>query len=308
MRFLKNFFTIALAVTLLGCAAAKPNLKIKVSKGANPWTNLKFYNDPGNFQFAIVSDRTGGGQRRRGVFENAVEKLNLLKPEFVISVGDLIQGGIEDENKINRQWDGFDKLVNNLDMPFFYVPGNHDISNAVMEKIWHQRLGASYYHFVYRNVLFLCLYTGDDYICGRQQPGCISEEQIEYFRKVIKANKNVRWTLVFMHHNFWQKGKTSESLERFEALLSDRPYTVFAGQEHVYSKTIRNGRRYYILSVTGGGGSGERRQLLGLDSCEFDHIVWVTMTNDGPVIANLLLDGILNDEPCPQKLPEQTPK
>ena len=304
MRPSQNVIAVALAVILLGCGRADKNLKIQISRQANPWTNLNFYNDPGNFQFAIVSDRTGGGQRRQGVFENAVEKLNLLKPEFVISVGDLIQGGIEDENDINQQWDDFDNLVNNLDMPFFYVPGNHDISNTVMEKIWHQRLGADYYYFVYRNVLFLCLYTGDDFICGRQQAGCISKEQIEYFRKVLKANKNVRWTLVFMHNNFWQKGKASESLERFEALLSDRPYTVFAGQEHVYSKTIRNGRYHYVLATTGGGGTGERRQLLGLDSCEFDHIVWVTMTNDGPVTANLLLDGILNDEPCPQRMPE----
>ena len=28
---------------------------------------------------------------------------------------------------------------------------------------------------------------------------------------------------------------------------------------------------------------------------EFDHIVWVTMTKDGPRIANLMLDGIYDE-------------
>ena len=28
---------------------------------------------------------------------------------------------------------------------------------------------------------------------------------------------------------------------------------------------------------------------------EFDHVVWVTMTDDGPVLANLLLEGIWDE-------------
>ncbi|MFN8854088.1 MAG: hypothetical protein ACK50P_00890, partial [Planctomycetaceae bacterium] len=51
----------------------------------NPWTNQPVNRSPGDFQFAIVTDRTGG--RRPGIFTEAVRKLNLLQPEFVISVG-----------------------------------------------------------------------------------------------------------------------------------------------------------------------------------------------------------------------------
>ena len=51
-----------------------------------PWTHTAFVNNPDDFQFAIVSDRSGGF--RRGVFEGALQKLNLLRPEFVIAVGD----------------------------------------------------------------------------------------------------------------------------------------------------------------------------------------------------------------------------
>jgi hypothetical protein len=252
---------------------------------------LNLYNNPDNFQFAIVSDRTG--EHRPAVFISAIEKLNLLRPEFVMSVGDLIEGYTDDENEISNQWDEFEAVAGKSQMPFFYVPGNHDISNKAMAKKWQQHFGRSFYHFVYRNVLFLCLNTEDT------RESFLSNQQIEYFQKVLKNNSNVRWTLIFMHKPLWED-ENNKKWQKFEPLLADRAYTVFAGHEHRYNKSLRNGHRYYVLSTTGGCGSGEDGKLLGLKKCEFDHIVWVTMTEDGPVMANILLEGILDDEPCPQ--------
>ena len=118
-----------------------------------PWSHLEVNNDPDNFQFAIVTDRTGG--HRDGVFMDAVKKLNLLQPEFVVSVGDLIEGYTRNEERIYMEWDEFNGFIKKLEMPFFYVPGNHDYINDVMARIWEEKFGPSYYHFVYRDVLFL---------------------------------------------------------------------------------------------------------------------------------------------------------
>jgi hypothetical protein len=41
------------------------------------------------------------------------------------------------------------------------------------------------------------------------------------------------------------------------------------------------------------GNINSSRNLMGKDYGEMDHITWVTMTKDGPVVANLTLDGIL---------------
>ena len=292
MRFLRNLLIFIFTIILVGCAAVEPDLKIQVSVRANPWTHLNLYNNPDNFRFAIIADRTGG--HRPGVFAHAVEKLNLLKPEFVVSIGDLIEGYTHDDSELNRQWDEFDGIVDKLQMPFFYVPGNHDISNAAMADKWKQRLGPSYYHFVYRNVLFLCLNTQD----GSSR--WIDDRQMQYFQKALEENGNVRWTLVFMHQPMWLS-ESHENWQQFELLLADRPHTVFAGHLHVYNKSILEGRGYYILATTGGAGKGEAGRPAGLEQCQFDHIVWATMTDDGPVMANLLLDGILDDEPCPDQ-------
>lgn len=283
MRVLVASLIIGFMVHTVQAAPDKTAIKIQVDEGPNPWTSLDIDNDPEQFQFAIVTDRTGG--HRPGIFEDGVRKLNLLRPEFVMSVGDLIEGYEEDLREVYSQWDEFQGFVAQLEMPFFYVPGNHDISNATMEKIWIERFGRKYYHFVYRDVLFLCIDSEDPPRTN------ISKEQTEYFRKVLEENKDVRWTLAFLHKPMWTYGDDAENgWPEIENLLEGRKYTVFAGHNHDYVKYDRRDRKYFILATTGGG-----TQLRGPVFGEFDHLVWVTMTDEGPVLANLMLEGIWDE-------------
>ncbi|QNR25757.1 metallophosphoesterase [Croceimicrobium hydrocarbonivorans] len=262
------------------------NFSVDTTKAAQPFNHLAFQNDPCRFQFAIVTDRTGG--HRPGVFMDGVNKLNLMQPEFVMSVGDLIEGYTLDTIELARQWNEFNSFVGHLQMPFFYVPGNHDITNAVMEKEWLSRFGSTYYHFTYKDVLFLCL-NSEDQQRGAGH-GTISDAQFEYAAKVLKDNPDVRWTLIFMHQPLWHQRNTVRWQE-LEALLGDRNHTVYAGHEHRYVKEKRNNGKYFTLATTGGG-SGLRGPKLG----EFDHMMWVTMTDQGPIMANLALDGIWTED------------
>jgi len=257
----------------------------KAANSVNPWSHLNFYNDPQNFQFAIVTDRTGGN--RPGIFSVGIDKLNLLKPEFVMSVGDLIEGYTEDIDQLNREWDEFEGFISKLEAPFFYTPGNHDITNEVMEDIWEERFGRTYYHFVYKDVLFLAL-NSEEAIQGSGGGG-IEDEQYEYIKKVLDDHPNVRWTMVFAHQPMWEYDNPRRWWD-VEALLEGRNHTVFVGHYHSYVKEKRNKSNYYVLATTGGG-SNLRGPLFG----EFDHLVWVTMTDNGPVLANLMLDGIYDD-------------
>jgi len=260
-------------------AQAKPRI---IVEQVNPWSGLDLNNDPNNFQFAIVTDRTGG--HRPGVFPDAIGKLNLLQPEFVMSVGDLIEGNTEDQAQLDMEWDEFNGFIDELEAPFFYLPGNHDITNEYMAKDWERRFGRAYYHFVYRDVLFLCLNT-------EGPPNSqISPEQIEYASRVLAENKDVRWTLVFQHKPLWAYDNAPGWAE-MEALLQGRKHTIFAGHFHRYLKYERNDSKYFILATTGGG-SGLRGPLFG----QFDHVVWVTMTDAGPRVANLLLEGIWDED------------
>ncbi len=261
-------------------------LKIE-QQPTNPWTHLNLNNQPKNFQFAVVTDRTGG--HRKMVFEKAVRKLNLLQPEFVISVGDLIEGYTDQPERMGGEWTEFQGFVKDLKMPFFYVPGNHDISNAAMMKEWEQRLGRHYYHFVYHDTLFLA-------VNSEATPGSkmekLGEEQIAYFRKAVQDNPQVRWTFVFLHKPLWRYGADGMGAETgwndLEKALEGRKWTAFCGHEHKYVTVKRNGNDYIQLATTGGGS-----KMRGKEFGEFDQFAWVTMTDNGPVVANVLLDGVV---------------
>jgi hypothetical protein len=296
MKFRASLFRFSLTVVLIiftvilisGCthAAAKKsfayNISAPLTQEPHPWLGEKVSNDPENFQFLIIADRTGGN--RPGIFEQAIEKINWLQPEFVMSIGDLIEGYTDDINTIETEWQDFSNIAAKLQMPFFFVPGNHDISNDLQLLEWHKRFGSPYYHFIYKNILFLVLNTEDP------AHGAISPEQTAYCLNVLHKYKNVRWTMVFMHEPIWHYGGIKGYLP-VEEVLKDRPYTVFSGHYHQYLHSQKNGRDHYILATSGGVS-----ELRGSQFGEFDQLVWVTMTAQGPQIANLAINGILSGD------------
>lgn len=314
------------ALLLAGCgalSAGRGGDVFQPGEGAEAWTHLEFANDPENFQFAVVTDRTGG--HRPGVFPAILERVNLLQPELVMSVGDYIEGYTEDRAEAEAEWAEIDAMVAEVEAPFFYVVGNHDYSNEMMAELWRERMGRSYYSFIYRDVLFIALNTEDPppvdtpegkaaweqmvEISRTEGPaaarrfrrenelvrahfGAIGDEQREWVFSVLEKHSDVRWTFFFMHKPVWQYG--IPNFLAIEDSLVGRGYTMFAGHEHNYAYFQRGGRDYLRLGTTGGGwaNAGER-------GTNMDHITWVTMRDDGPVFANLVANGILAKDAVP---------
>jgi hypothetical protein len=255
----------------------------------NPWTSLSPNVSAEQFRFAIVSDRTGG--HRKGVFSRAVQQVNLMQPEFVMSVGDLIEGGRTPEAS-RKQWDDFDRYAKQFGMPFFFCPGNHDADNEPKANVWKERLGRAYYHFVYKNCLFLILNSNDLPTAGGRLANGIGKDQIAYVEKTLKENDKVRWTFVFLHHPLWAaRDVPATNWLDVEKLLAGRKHNAFCGHVHVFRKFLRNGTSYYQLATTGGSSA-----MRGLEYGEFDQIAWVTMNTDKPVIAQLALNGVMKDD------------
>ncbi|MDQ8182841.1 metallophosphoesterase [Pelagicoccus sp. SDUM812005] len=264
-------------------ASNLPRVIIEESDTVNPWTGLDLNNDPSNFQFAIITDNTTGG--REGVLEDAFRKLNWLQPEFVMSVGDLIQGYTTDRKQLEYEWNEFEGFVDKLEMPFFYVAGNHDYTNPVMAEVWKERYGASYYSFVYHDVFCLVLNSNDE-----ERPHAMTQEQVDWALAEIEKHPDPRWTMVFIHTPLWDREDPTGKWPQIEEALQGRDFTVFAGHHHRYVKHSRQGKEFYTLATTGGN-SGLRGPRFG----EFDHVVWVTMTDEGPILANLILEGIWDE-------------
>jgi len=287
-----------------------------IGDGATPWSYEPKGKSPADFTFAIISDLYSG--ERPGVFEVAVEQLNMLRPEFILSIGDLIDGGTEDVVELKKQFDHFDQRVAKAGAPFFHVGGNHDLTNPVMRKFWIERYGKRYYHFIYNNVLFLMM-DSEDYNETRMQEiylarakaieildgdhpelypeteyfkmeerktGEISSEQSSYFEKVIADHPEVQWTFILMHKPVWRK-EGEGNLARIENALAGKNYTVVNGHLHSYSHQVKNGHDYMTLGTTSGGQNPE-------DENAFDHVTLVSLSDGVPSIATLRMDGILD--------------
>ena len=274
----------------------------------HPWSHLNFQDDPQDFRFAIVPDRTGGDYR--GAFTNALRCCNLMHPAFVMTVGDLIQGH-GDEKCTRAQQGELTNFVSQAKAPFFYAVGNHDIfvntdaknpndrtKHTMSTRVWKDYFGENtYYSFTYKGCLFIVLNGQEGRLDWAHIENDITPEQYGWMRTTLAEHNDVRWTFLFMHQpDIWK----SEAWCEFEkGVLLSRKYTVFAGDWHNYFHYRRYDHDYYVLSVAGGCGSHawrkkeEGSKLYGQEYGEFDHITWVTMTSEGPEVVNLRLDGIL---------------
>ncbi|MEI6277655.1 MAG: metallophosphoesterase, partial [Prolixibacteraceae bacterium] len=171
-----------------------------------------------------MPDNTGA--HREGILMQGVERINHMQPEFVVGIGDMIEGYTEDSTLIRKQWTEFQGSISQLKMPFFYVPGNHDYSNQMMANFWQTRFGSDYYYFIYRNVLFLCLNSEDGTTSFAKAD--VGDKQYSFVEKVLSEHPGVDWTMVFIHQPLWLNPGAKNWL-KVEKLLSDRKHSVFTG-------------------------------------------------------------------------------
>lgn len=291
-------------------------LEHDISGSTYPWTHSDFDAPTDRMTFAVFSDLTGG--ERSEIFQIAVAQMNMFRPEFIMNVGDLVEGGTEDADQLDAQYDSFDARADLARAPIFYTGGNHDLNSMAAREFWEERYGRRYYHFKYKDVLFLILDTDDstaermaEIMALREEAGvvfeeqgfeafaqteysnlpedgggAVSREQSEYFKKVIAENSDVRRVFLFMHKAPWQREDLTTFAE-IEVALGDLPYTVFHGHRHAHKYLRRNGRDYIQLATTGG------TQLPG-NGPSFDQFVVVTLAGDEMEIVNLRMDGVLD--------------
>ena len=296
---------------------------------ARPWSRTeRLPVPPGGFTFGLLSDRTG--LERPGVFSRAIEVLNWLRPDFVVQIGDLIEGYTSDAVELRAQWDEVEGLLAKLEVPLFRVVGNHDVSNEVMRAEWLRRHGLLHYHFRYEDVLFLVLDTCDPPQDLSEFGGegeheltpeklaelhAMRESDPEGLRRRFEAmgewdstmpaaisEEQIRYLenavaentdvrwTVVCMHMPAWQGDGHPALERLRAALGGRPYTMFAGHIHNYRREVIAGRDHIRLGPTGGA------WVRTGDEGNFDHVSLVRMVGDEPCIANVVLDGVLGVE------------
>ena len=257
---------------LLACSlAGAQTFSSPQSTDKKPWTAVPQHQTD-IYKFIVLPDKTGGSET--GAFECAIEEINRLAPDFVINVGDLVEGFVSDVKYSEPQWADMMQRLSKLEVPFFLCGGNHDLTTQAQTEDYIRRFGCTYYSFSYGPDLFLVLDTEEH--DGR----AISDKQVEYFKGVLNG-WNGRHIYVFMHDPLWAP-QNHGGYEFIDGMLQGHQYTVFSGHTHSYYYEERNGMEYYVVATAGGDS-----ELRGAEVGEFDHYMLVSAREGKPAIANI---------------------
>lgn len=261
--------------------------------GENAFVKREFIQNNEKFTFAILGDKTTGGVFNWPIFDRAVREINLLQPDFVVMIGDMIQGTVRDTSILNRMWKEFNVHAEKLDVPLYVLPGNHDISNEAMYDYWNRKIGLRYYSFIHNNSLFILLNT-EEY--KKTKDGEFGREQLNFVREELNANKDVNQTFIFFHRPLWYekdaKHGGNKEWSKIQSLIKNRDVTLFAGHWHNLEFQRIEGNRHIVLSATG----GELEEKPFIELGYFHHYTLVTVDKDTSTISYIKPGSIFPED------------
>jgi predicted phosphodiesterase len=198
-------------------------------------------------RFAIIGDRTGDHQD--SVYEKVVAEAAKANPEFVITVGDHIEGYEQtDTMKLDEEWKEIKSIVAPLKMPFYFTPGNHDITYDNALGTYERNAGKSYYSLDYKGMHFIVLDAS-----RWESSDKLPAEQLDWLARDLAGARKAKFTFVFFHKPFWTAtvadGKPDTLHSLFKAYGVD---AVFNGHNHYYYSATYDGIKYTAVGSSGG--------------------------------------------------------
>lgn len=221
------------------------------------------------FDFAILGDRTGNAVP--GVYEQVCKEIAVHHPDFVINVGDTIEG-LDDQTAV-AQWTAVRPVWKVFgDIPFYLVPGNHDIWSPASERIWKAQTGrAPQYNFDFRGVHVTVL--------DNSRSDDLGAEQIRFLESDLAAHATQSLKFILFHRPFWLLPVKFQN-GNFALHKVARKYGVgfvVSGHVHEFDRSEYEGVQYIMVGSSGGSlshGRGARPSASGLDGLYFGY-AWV---------------------------------
>jgi hypothetical protein len=262
------FFVALLAYGLVEAAAGPPSSQPR-----------------GQVRVIVLSDfnESYGSVRYSAHVDAAVARTLELKPDLVISTGDMIAGQrlapLLSRGEIEAMWSAFHQRVSDplaqAGLPFAVTPGNHDASSGhrfelereIYREQWRPRkpavdfvdAGAYPFRYAFRlgDVLFISL--------DATRVGHLSGAEKDWLRGLLsREGRRARHRVVFSHLPLWpfSVGRENEILgdAELESILQEGGVELhLSGHHHAFYPGFKDGIRYVSQACLGAG----PRPLLG---------------------------------------------
>jgi hypothetical protein len=239
------------------------------------------------FRFALIGDSRDGEKIYIRLMESALKQ----KPHFFIHLGDMIPHSGE------KEWRTFFEISKPIDVPFFPVVGNHEVSTPKLgEKLYRKQFslpgGKTYYAFRVGGVLFVVLNS-------EEERGRIIGEQLSWLENILSSSKET-FKFVFLHRPLFlpiDSLKRGGAMDRYPVerdtlhrlFLKTNVKAVFEADDHRYDRMEKD---HVLYIITGGGGA----PLASLkERGGFFHYVLISVRNDRTEGEVVDLEGRIQD-------------
>ena len=146
------------------------------------------------FRFAILGDRTG--EAVSGVWEQVWRETDADHPDFIVTVGDTIQGG--SDTSMDAEWRQMMQMLAPYRSKYriFFTPGNHDVWSAASSEAYERYTKHPlHYSFDYKQAHFTIL---DNSRSDELPPG-----ELAYLREDLANHAGQPLKFVLSHRPSW---------------------------------------------------------------------------------------------------------
>jgi hypothetical protein len=219
------------------------------------------------------------GVNNVGVHPPFKSKFNLIKNDSLIQFG-VFTGDIVYQPSI-QDWDEIDDDVNDLGIPVYFAPGNHDMLN---KELFEQRYGDTYFHFIKNKDLFIVLDPNID-------SWNISGNQLSFLENVVEKNaENVDNIFVFFHQVlWWDKENKYKNVHLNSVDYRSDSLNFFATIEPMFRELTNN-----VVMFSGDVGAFYTAQEFMHDN--YENITLVASGMGGGVRDNFIITDVYSDK------------
>lgn len=199
---------------------------------------------PSAFHFVLLGDRTGEAQP--GIWDQVWKQAAAAKPEFILGVGDTIEG--LDDSSAEAQWQEAKRmLAPYARIPLYLAPGNHDIWSPASEKLFRKYTGhPPHYSFDFGAAHFTVL--------DNSRSDELSADEMSFLESDLQKHQAQTVKFIVSHRPSWlvQAALRNPNFALHQLARKYGVQYVIAGHVHQLLHVSFDGVTYFCAPSAGG--------------------------------------------------------